>query len=268
MQNTKGFTLLEISIVLVIISLIAGGILVGATLIRAAELKKMMEKAEEFRSAIDQFQVKYNAMPGDMKNATQFWGAVAGSATAIGVDATCKAYFDATHTPRIATCNGDGDGRIDAPTVTDWFEVWLVWQHLANGGLIEGMYTGQGLGAVTNNLNSDPFFRVNEPGAPIKNVSYAITYENAAIAGDAAKFIGEYGNTMRIGSETEVDSDFLPPADARSVDLKFDDGKPGTGNLRTYHRTRRPDCATSDVTDTADYQNVDRSGCNFFYIMK
>jgi len=47
MKMKSGFTLIELSIVLVIIGLIVGGILVGQDLIRAAELRKLYSEKEK-----------------------------------------------------------------------------------------------------------------------------------------------------------------------------------------------------------------------------
>ena len=70
----NGFTLLELSIVMVIIGLIIGGITVGQDLIRSAELNSVVTDINKYKTAINTFNLKYNAMPGDMSNATSYWG--------------------------------------------------------------------------------------------------------------------------------------------------------------------------------------------------
>jgi prepilin-type N-terminal cleavage/methylation domain-containing protein len=67
-----GFTLIELSIVLVIIGLLVGGILVGRDLIRAAELRADISAVDKFDAAVNTFRLKYNCVPGDCVNATQF----------------------------------------------------------------------------------------------------------------------------------------------------------------------------------------------------
>ncbi len=50
-QNQQsGFTLIELSIVLVLIGLIVGGVLVGQDLIRAAKLRAQIGQIEKFNS--------------------------------------------------------------------------------------------------------------------------------------------------------------------------------------------------------------------------
>lgn len=61
----KGFTLVELSIVLVIIGLLIGGILVGQSLINAAKTRAMISNFQQYEVAVQQFGVKFKQMPGD-----------------------------------------------------------------------------------------------------------------------------------------------------------------------------------------------------------
>jgi prepilin-type N-terminal cleavage/methylation domain-containing protein len=75
-----GFTLIELSIVLVIIGLIVGGVLVGQDLIRAAEVRAQITQIEKFNTAVNTFRGKFGALPGDLNNtvATTFGFAARG----------------------------------------------------------------------------------------------------------------------------------------------------------------------------------------------
>ena len=68
----KGFTLIELSIVLVVIGLIIGGILVGQDLIQAAETRSQITQIEKYNAAVNTFRLKYNCLPGDCLNVTAF----------------------------------------------------------------------------------------------------------------------------------------------------------------------------------------------------
>jgi prepilin-type N-terminal cleavage/methylation domain-containing protein len=65
-NTTGGFTLVELSIVLVIIGLIVGGILVGRDLIRASEVRSSVSQLEKLDTAVNAFRLKYEALPGDI----------------------------------------------------------------------------------------------------------------------------------------------------------------------------------------------------------
>lgn len=67
--SQRGFTLVELSIVLVIIGLIIGGVLKGQELIGNAQIKNVVSQAESYKAAFIAFQDKYNGLPGDILNA-------------------------------------------------------------------------------------------------------------------------------------------------------------------------------------------------------
>jgi hypothetical protein len=61
------------SIVLVIIGLIVGGVLVGQDLIYTAKLRQTAGELTQFDSAFNTFKLEYGYLPGAMPNATQYW---------------------------------------------------------------------------------------------------------------------------------------------------------------------------------------------------
>ena len=64
----RGFTLIELSIVLVIIGLIVGVVLVGQDLIRAAGVRATISQIEKYQTAVNTFRGKYGYLPGDIKD--------------------------------------------------------------------------------------------------------------------------------------------------------------------------------------------------------
>ena len=65
-RTNSGFTLIELSIVLVIIGLIVGGVLVGQELIRAAGIRATISQVEQYQTAANTFFDKFGALPGDI----------------------------------------------------------------------------------------------------------------------------------------------------------------------------------------------------------
>lgn len=68
----QGFTLVELSIVLVVIGLLVGGVLAGRDLIRAAEIKSVISDLDKIQTAVNVFYNKYHCLPGDCANATDY----------------------------------------------------------------------------------------------------------------------------------------------------------------------------------------------------
>jgi prepilin-type N-terminal cleavage/methylation domain-containing protein len=73
-MKKTGFSLLELSIVLTIIALLAGGVVLGNSLLKSASMKRIITDVDLYKKSLEQFQEIYNELPGDMTNATQIWG--------------------------------------------------------------------------------------------------------------------------------------------------------------------------------------------------
>lgn len=219
----QGFTLLELSIVLVIIGLIVGGVTVGAELIRQAELKSVTTDFNKFQTAVNTFNLKYNALPGDMKNATDYWG------TAAACPGTST-----TPSTSAATCNGNGDGALD-PAVATGNEMFRFWHHLANAGLVEGTFTG-----VANNTTAsedDAMIGSNVPASKVGNSGWTPQTLGTQSQSSTVWFEGDYGTVLHFGSmgsgTSTTRNAALVTEEAFAIDTKTDDGKPGTGTIRT-----------------------------------
>lgn len=62
----RAFSLVELSIVLVILGLLTGGILTGQSLIESATMRRQLADIATLQSATLSFRDKYMAIPGDM----------------------------------------------------------------------------------------------------------------------------------------------------------------------------------------------------------
>ncbi|OQW94202.1 MAG: hypothetical protein BWK79_07110 [Beggiatoa sp. IS2] len=137
MKKQRGFTLVEIAIVMVIIGLLLGGVLKGKEIITNAKIKNLENDFQGITAAIYSYQDRYRALPGDDKGAKRF----AATLTA-----------------------GDGNGKIkgDFDSSTPGGESRLFWLHLRHAGLIAGelndsqpTHAFQGLtGASTDSTSS------------------------------------------------------------------------------------------------------------------
>ena len=117
-SKQRGFTLVEIAIVLVIIGLLLGGVLKGQEMITSAKVRNLADQGSAIKAAFFAFQDRFRAVPGD--------------------------YLSATTNINGAVANGNGNGRVSTNA-----ERGLFWTHLAASGFITGSYDG---GANPNNL--------------------------------------------------------------------------------------------------------------------
>lgn len=207
----KGFTLIELSIVLVIIGLIVGGILVGQDLIKAAELRATVSQKEKFDAAVNTFRGKFNGLPGDLANFANF----AGTLTQTGLVAGTNGF-------------GDGDGLIEgvsnAVMVGFVGEIKMFFKHLSDAGLI-----GENLAGVTTAVGADLTTPATYyPAAKLGKGSYfsvgAVTGLNYFVLGGISDASAAAGADFIITS-----SDVITPSEAYQIDTKLDDGQPATG---------------------------------------
>ena len=211
-SSERGFTLVEISIVLVIVGLLIGSILVGAEMIHASKVRSIATDSNNYITAINVFTTKYFQVPGDMRNATEFWGVSSGGCpNGVGT----------------GTCNGNGN-RILTDGGADQ-EMHRFWQHLALAALIPGEYTGvAGPGSTVNAV-----IGVNAPGSRISGVGF--TAINMGINSPGAPYLypGDYSQCFQIGIQGnyQTENPFLTPSEAYSIDAKFDDAHPAKGNF-------------------------------------
>jgi prepilin-type N-terminal cleavage/methylation domain-containing protein len=111
----RGFTLVEIAIVLVIIGLLLGGILKGQEMITQAKIKNVINDFNGLSAAVNSYRDRYRMLPGDDNGAEARWGLAAGN-------------------------NGDGNGVIGGKynSTTAGDESRLFWLHLRQAGFVPG----------------------------------------------------------------------------------------------------------------------------------
>ena len=121
LTKQKGFTLVEIAIVLVIVGLLIGGVLKGQEMITNAKLKRIESDNAGIAAAMFSYQDRYTQLPGD--------------------DSGASGRFDVLSAGSAATILGDGDGLIAgiwSPAVGAAVETAYFWNHLRASGLIAG----------------------------------------------------------------------------------------------------------------------------------
>ncbi len=134
-KNQKGFTLIEIAIVLVIIGLLLGGVLKGQELIQNARVRNIIAQQDGIKAAFFGFQDRYRGIPGD-------YLATSADANIPGAAPSCGGVVGA----------GGGNSLIDTPA-----ESICAWYQLSKAGFITGNYTGAGTTATTANSPSNSF---------------------------------------------------------------------------------------------------------------
>ena len=238
-NKRSGFTLVESSIVFVIIGLIVGGVLVGQDLIKAAYIRAQISQIEQFNVATNAFYGKYQALPGDMNYSTAEANGFATTDWVGGVRSS--------HVPG----DGDGNGLIQGcdaiyyPYSLGCGEEGYFWSELtyANGlmlNLIPGSFGVPGGSPYYSFTTFDTDIVLSKiawiqqiwPQAKIGNGNFIYVYSNNGYNYFGLSIIG----LPNSGMNGELNTSTIPGITsvmAYKIDSKIEDGQPQSGRVDT-----------------------------------
>ena len=205
-RNNDGFTLVELSIVLVIIGLLTSGIMVGLEMIESAKERKTISQLESYQTALMGFMLKYDAIPGDFDQAISMLGA-SSQGNGSGV---VRTHWNISN-----NCD-----NTNAPEYIGFFN------HLKLAGLIKDQ----------NQYEWDTYYAnvgVNVPETPFNKIGILFM---GTCPGWLSANSGRVQSVFQIGSEIDVGccNDFLwgsgfNASKSKNIDAKMDDGLPSSG---------------------------------------
>jgi prepilin-type N-terminal cleavage/methylation domain-containing protein len=198
-KQNSGFTLVELAIVLVIIGLMSAAVVKGNDMVQTVRKQAIHTEIKNVKTAYEAFKKKYKALPGDL----------VGAQTRL---ANCT-----------GTCaNGDGDqfiGTANTPFTANYTasasdqEYSYFWEHLSKAG-----YRDE---ATAPSPDAGGFLMVR---AMNQDLCYA--------AGQPAKLQGVWLVWQELAYVAANTAPVISPREAMLIDRKYDDGKPGWGNIR------------------------------------
>ena len=199
----RGFTLVELSIVLVIIGLLTGGILAAQSLIESVKITRQVSDLQQYNIVIRNFEEKFRQLPGD------------------------SILFQPP---------GNNDGQFNSLGLQLTTESAAFWKHLSDSNMLQEEYTNILGGSGTIPGENYPEAQVAEDNPIIIPVSLfqggATQHWSVAPLGrNNLLFIGDFRFTA-VGT-TFVDNKGIPIAIAAAVDRKMDDGIPMQGNVNS-----------------------------------
>ncbi|MBN9542778.1 MAG: prepilin-type N-terminal cleavage/methylation domain-containing protein [Alphaproteobacteria bacterium] len=195
-MNKKAFTLVEISMALLVIAILMGGVFLGTSLRKQAGIDQLMSMVGKISNAVVTFEETYKQLPGDMYNPATFFvtNAINGNP---------------------ATTAGNGDGTVSGN------EGIYAFQHLAFAGLLEGNYNGTWI-----------YNRMYKGSVANSGFYFTNAYTDPIVLRFARMNFADPDSTVISGSNLTYS--VLSVLDMMKLDQKYDDGNPATGFIRSF----------------------------------
>lgn len=239
--NEKGFTLVELAIVMAIIGLLIGGILKGQELMENARVASTVTQVKAIEAAMTTFRDTFNAVPGDMARADVRLPSCNANCLSGGAN-----VGDGTVGIPLAAGQDQGVNATTPLPGTDGDETTLFWTHLLVADLLGGLtdaaiqagnFTGWGdthpaakigggfVVAHSGGLDSTLLLgglpgRATATGAGLDNIPVGtVLVLKAAVAGDIDDTAGVQP---------------VSPLRAAQIDRRIDDGQSASGTVQGY----------------------------------
>lgn len=247
-RNQRGFTLVELAIVMTIIGLLIGGVLKGQEMIKNARITATISQVQGYQAALETFQDRYDQLPGDMSVARKRIPGCTDDNYCYNGDGNSIIGSTANNAVQVVQ-----SGINTLPAV----ETSMFWKHLALSDLISGVMPSTNPGSVAWG-RSHPSSRIR--GGFI--VATKTTGEpNSFPSGVVLKIISDPTRNLSSFALTGVE--------AAHLDRKMDDGLPNAGYVAGEHPGgyygETIGCKTSDAVTGVYNETNTRIVCETYF---
>lgn len=245
MSNQKGFTLVELAIVMTIIGLLIGGVLKGQELMENARVTSTVAQVKGYEGAVTGFRDAYGALPGDIPNAASRLPNCASNCNGSG------AVLGDTLIGAVGSLNADQSAVGTEPT--------KFWLHLLRANMVSGVtdaamtggavqwgetHPSSSLGGGFTVANGAGGSVANNPSSPVGNVLILRPVVSGALT-------------------TTANTNVLSPLRAAQIDRKMDDGAARSGSVRAYGVAAN--CTGGGPNTNSYNETVTNKDCGLFF---
>ncbi len=246
--NKSGFTLVELAIVMIIIGLLIGGIMKGATLIEQAKVKSIISTIKETDAGVLVYEDMFAQLPGDDLNAQNRLRGCDAAASCLNGDGNKFIASDGTDHVAWTT------NFISADRSTNGEETMQFWKHLAMADL---------LNIVSTTANTaTPAWGETHPTSPFGG-GFEIMYDGWMASGSGS---GVSTHIIRLSDTlTGRAQPTLTPGIAFRIDSKIDDGDANTGIVIANYGRSSDTCKRGNRQSAVYDQSVNANACILYF---
>jgi len=248
-SKKSAFSLIELSIVLIIIGLLIAGITGGASLIKSSELRSIMGEARGYAVSVNSFFTQYDQYPGD---------AIVNVGNNSGV---------------IPQAVGDRDNKIEfvsdnaTSPIAEGIDAWFDLKDIGAIDMVLTALTHTSATAGTLHVPGPLTMGADVPGSKIKGAGWVFDYNQNALQnvvvltgnttgyatttfqsmvnplGAAPAYAG--ASTVNTDGTGIASTEIITAGDALAIDSKIDDGKANSGNVLAVNQISTLLCSSS-----------------------
>lgn len=226
-SKKSAFSLIELSIVLIIIGLLIAGITGGASLIKSSELRSIMGEARGYAVAVNSFFTQYDQYPGD-------------ASTNVGQSSINEAVGDRDN--KIEFVNDVTNSPV-AEGIDAWFDLKDI--GAIDLALTPLEHTSLLVGSLHVPISLVPV--TNIPGSKIKGAGWVFDYNSTnlqnvvVLTGTTEPYHATNFPTLINSASADVaknaSTQIISSPDSLSIDSKIDDGKANSGNVQSVNQS-------------------------------
>jgi len=270
-SKKSAFSLIELSIVLIIIGLLIAGITGGASLIKNSELRSAISEARGYQVAVNGFYSLYNQLPGDYNKGIGGSNIYAGPSTGQGENGKIQYFasdvqgnycYTTSSNSTLVACNSESiaawrqlivTGTIDSTLGLSYTKIETAQVPGTNMPASKIKFAGWHFDYRNMVGSSGDYTRDNQTLAMIQEGGSYSPQNVVVLTGTTSGSGGDATATL-VNGTTNLAAASLTGSDALTIDTKVDDSKANTGKVRGVNPgASSTTCYTASTDSAADY---------------